>query len=264
MRGGFGGGAPAVESLRDAPHIIFEPDGNTVPATLRQTFEKQLEELQHDILRMGSFVAQMLTMAMEALVRQDAALAQQVIAMDDTADEMDLRIEQQCMRLLALQQPMSRDLRIIGTALKIITDLERIGDYAVDIAKTARRLAAEPFFGSLTLLERMASAAEWMVRHCIRAYVDHDLKLVQEVVARDDEVDDGYDRLFTELLARMEQDPSVIRQATWLLHVGRFLERIADHAVNVAERVYYIETGRLEQLARSHKTEEATEPGAAQ
>src|SRR4051812_9051159 len=112
---------------------------------------------------MGSYVVQMLSLAMQALVRDDARMAQHVIEMDDVADSMDLQIEHTCMRLLALQQPMSRDLRIIGTALKIITDLERIGDYAVDVAKTARRMAAEPYMEPLPDLTRMATVVEWMV-----------------------------------------------------------------------------------------------------
>jgi phosphate transport system protein len=226
-----------------------------VPHPLRHTFEHQLVQLQDDILRMGSYVLEMLRLSMNALERQDAGVARHVIDMDDTADAMDLEIEHTCMRLLALQQPMSRDLRIIGTALKIITDLERIGDYAVDIAKTARRMAEEPYTLPLDDLLKMAAAAEWMVRESIHAYIEHDLDLVTQVVARDDEVDDYYDRLFTHWLERMENDRSVIRQATWLLHVGRFLERIADHAVNVAERVCYVETGELKQLGRSHQNE---------
>ncbi len=231
-----------------------------VPGSLRHTFEHQLAELQDDVLRMGSYVVEMLGVAMQALIRQDANLARHVIEMDDVADEMDFTIEQKCMRLLALQQPMSRDLRIIGTALKIITDLERIGDFAVDIAKTARRLAGEPYFKPLHDLTRMWNAVEWMVRESIHAYVDHDLDLVAQVVARDDEVDACYDQMFTDLLDRMEREPSIVRQATWLLHVGRFLERIADHSVNVAERVYYVETGDLKQLAQSHKSGNGDRP----
>lgn len=199
---------------------------------------------------MGSFVVQMLSVAMETLLRQDAKFVDHVLQMDDTADFMDLQIEHKCMRLLALQQPMSRDLRIIGTSLKIITDLERIGDYAVDIAKTARRLAAEPWYQPMDSLRRMGQVAEWMVRESIHSFVECDLDLVEQVVARDDEVDAIYDRLFEELLDRMQKDPTIIRQATWILHVGRFLERTADHAVNVAERVYYVETGELKRLAR--------------
>ncbi len=227
-----------------------------MPGSLRHNFEHQLAELQDDILRMGSFVVQMLSLSMQALAKQDVELANRVIGMDDTADEMDLQIEHNCMRLLALQQPMSRDLRVIGTALKVITDLERIGDFAVDIAKTARRLTMDPFYKPVNDLSRMAVAVEWMVRASIHAYVDHDLDLVTQVVARDDEVDDCYDRIFTELLERMEEDRWLIRQSTWLLHVARFLERIGDHAVNVVERVYYMETGELKQLARSHQAEQ--------
>lgn len=225
-----------------------------LPGPLRHSFEHQLAELQDDILRMGSFVVEMLSLSVQALVRQETEIAEHVVEMDDTADQMELQIEHTCMRLLALQQPMSRDLRIIGTALKVITDLERIGDFAVDIAKTARRLAGEPYFKPLVDLPRMASSVEWMVRECIHAYVEHDLELVEQVVARDDEVDDCYDRLFTELLKRMEQDPGIVKQAAWLLHVARFLERIGDHAVNVAERVYYVETGELKPLGKPNGT----------
>lgn len=214
-----------------------------MPSNLRHSFEHQLAELQDDILRMGSFVSGMLGLAIEALVRQDLNLAERVVEMDDTADAMDLKIEQKCMRLLALQQPMSRDLRIIGAGLKIIIDLERIGDYSVDMAKTARRLAREPYFQPLHDLSKMGAEVEWMVRECIHSYVDHDLDLVEQVIARDDVVDDAYDRMFSQLLATMERDPTTVRQGTWLLHVGRFLERIADHAVNVAEKVYYVESG---------------------
>jgi phosphate transport system protein len=232
----------------------LEPQGACVPGSLRHTFEQQLAQLQDDVLRMGSFVSQMLAVAMQSLTRQDPRLSRQVIEMDDTADAMDLQIEHTCIRLLALQQPMSRDLRVIGAAFKIITDLERIGDYAVDIAKTARRISEEPFLLPLQELERMGAATEGMVRECIHAYVEHDLDLVNQVVARDDEVDECYDRLFTDLLDRMERDHTVIRQGTWILGVARFLERIADHAVNVAERVYYVETGEFEQLHPGHQS----------
>lgn len=204
---------------------------------------------------MGAYVAGMVGDSMQALLKQDVDLAQDVIDRDDKADAMDLQIEQKCMRLLALQQPMSKDLRIIGTGLKVITDLERIGDYSVDIAKTARRLADESYMEPLDELSRMGAATEWMVRSCIQAYVHHDLHLVTEVVERDDIVDYCYDAIFTRLLLQMENDTTIIKQATWLLHAARFLERIADHAVNVVERVHYIETGHLMQLATSHRSD---------
>jgi phosphate transport system protein len=220
---------------------------------LRQSFDAQLSALQQELCRMGSYVEDMLDYAMKALVTQDAELANRAIGMDDLADSMDISIETMCMRLLALQQPMAKDLRIIGTALKIITDLERIGDFAVDIAKTARRMAHEPYFKRLEDIPRMGSIVTRMVRLCLDAYVRRDLETVYTVVRMDDEVDNYEDRLFQEILDYMQQDPRFIVQATQLLFVTRFLERIADHTVNVAERVYYMETGELKQLAASHK-----------
>jgi phosphate transport system protein len=223
-----------------------------MPGALRQHFEAQMRALQQDVLRMGTYVLEMLDLAMEALIRQDVALCNRVIAMDDAADQMDLTIEQTCLRLLALQQPMARDLRIIGTALKIITDLERIGDYSVDIAKTARRMAREVYFKPVVHIPQMAECAKAVVSEALHAYLDHDLERVSRAIAMDDEVDRYYDQIFTELLEHIEQNPAVYRQAVWFSQINRFLERIADHAVNVAERVYYMETGQFVQLARSH------------
>jgi phosphate transport system protein len=224
--------------------------------TLRQTFESQLVELQHSLVRMGSDVEEMLDSAMRALTLQDLGLAERVIEMDDRVDQMDIEIETACMRLLALQQPMSYDLRIIGTAMKIITDLERIADYAVDIAKTMRRLAEEPYLTLLTHLPRMGETTRRMVHTALQAYVERDLKLVDRVVRDDDLVDALEDQLFTELLQTMQQDAGLARRATLLLFIGRYLERCADHAVNVAERVHYMETGVLTQLAASHKQDQ--------
>ena len=222
-------------------------------AALRHTFGQQLQELQQDVVRMGSYAVEMVELSVQSLVQQDINLANRVIQMDDQADEMDEHIEQSCIRLLSLQQPMSRDLRIISSALKIITDIERIADYSVDIAKTARRLSQDgnEFRPPMAILG-MSECLKQMIRDALQAYVSGDMALVQQVVQRDDEVDDAYDQLFTDLLTQMEQNPSIIRPATWVLHVARFLERMADHTVNVAERVYFMETGEMKQLAPSH------------
>jgi phosphate transport system protein len=220
--------------------------------TLRQHFDTDLRSLQEDVLRMGTYVVEMLDLSVQALSRQDVRLAEQVIDMDDTADEMDLQIEQTCLRLLALQQPMSKDLRIISTALKIITDLERIGDFSVDIAKTTRRMAREPYFQPLSEIESMAGCVKALVHEALQAYIRHDLDSVRRAVRMDDEIDDYYDRIFTDLMSQSERDPARYRQAVWLTHVTHFLERIADHAVNVAERVSYMVTGEFKQLAPSH------------
>ncbi len=222
---------------------------------IRQSFDEQLEQLEQDLLEMGAFVAEMLAKAMEALVEQDVTLAQQVINEDDVADDMDLNIEQQCMRLLALQQPMSKDLRTIGTVMKVIADVERIGDYSVDIARTAIKLAATEYFKPLVDIPRMAELVREMLGQALEALVHHDLELVAQVVAGDDAIDKMWYALLNELEEIMEQHPEVVTQAVALLLVARYLERIADHVVNVAERVAYMETGQLETLAPSHRAD---------
>jgi phosphate transport system protein len=225
----------------------------------RQAFDEQLEQLQQRLLEMSAFVEAMLEKAVRALRDQDAALAQAVLADDDTADKMDLEIEQHCMRLLALQQPMSRDLRIIGTTMKVIADVERIGDYSVDVARTALRLAGSRYFKPLVDIPKMAELVGTMLRDALQALVHHDLDLVAKVVRDDDEVDRMWYRLLDELEMKMQQDPSIVPQAIAFLLVARYLERVADHTVNIAERVAYMETGRMEDLAASHRADYAEE-----
>jgi len=220
---------------------------------IRETFEEQIEQVQVDVTRLASFVVEMLADALRALVEQDEVLADKVIMDDDVADDLDLHIEQECMRLLALQQPMAKDLRTIGTAMKIIADLERVGDYAVDIARSAKTLADEPYFKTLIDIPRMGEITIGMVRTAAQAFVKEDLSLVREVIEQDDEVDRLWYHLLDELVTYMQKDPELILQATHLLLVARYLERIADHVVNVAERVSYMETGQFEDLALSHK-----------
>jgi len=231
---------------------------------IRESFEEQIEQVQVDVTRLASFVIEMLSDAMRALVDQDEALADQVIRDDDVADELDLHIEQECMRLLALQQPMAKDLRIIGTAMKIISDLERVGDYAVDIARSAKTLADEPYFKALVDIPRMGDITIRMVRMAAQAFVKQDLDLVREVIEQDDDVDRLWYHLLDELVDYMQRDPELVLQSTHLLLVARYLERIADHVVNVAERVSYMETGKFEDLALSHVPGPVQRPGEAE
>lgn len=215
-----------------------------------------MQQLRDSLLALGNVVEGMLGDAIESLLRQDVALARRVVERDDEADRLDLSIEADCMRLLALQQPMARDLRTIGTVLKAISDLERIGDYSVDIAKAVEcHLSQEPYFKPLEHVQQIASVSKTMVRECLDAFVACDLELVQKVCRDDEAVDEVWHTLLDELVELMQRDPRVVRQAAHLLLVARYLERIADHATNVAERVYYMETGRLEQLARTHSTQ---------
>jgi phosphate transport system protein len=207
---------------------------------------------------MGSQVDQMVAQAMDALTQQDLPLAEAVMRADDSVDDLDIQIESQCMRLIALQQPMARDLRLIGTALKVITDLERIGDHAVDIAKVARKLARDSFYKPLVDLPRMSTMVRAMLHDALAAFVTHDLNLVERVVVADDEVDHLFHQIRAELHAAMERNSNLVVQASYLLFVAHYLERIADHTVNIAERVYYVETSSLAQLAKSHKTQAET------
>jgi len=225
----------------------------------RQAFDEQLQELEGRLVEMGRFVESMLEKAVGALSEQDAELAREVIAADDRADGMDLEIEQHCMRLLALQQPMSRDLRTIGTVMKVIADVERIGDYSVDIAKTAIKLADEKYFRPLEDIPRMAEMVRHMLREALEALVAHDLERVARVVDCDDAVDKLWYKVLEDVEKVMQERPEVVPQAAALLLVARYLERVADHTVNIAERTAYMETGRLETLAPSHRAD--YEPG---
>ena len=223
-------------------------------AITRTQFAGELETLRDQLLEMGSDADNMVEMAIRALIEQNLEMAETVIARDDVMDRLDLEIEKECMRMIALQQPMARDLRLIGTALKVITDLERIGDHAVDIAKVARKLVRDTFYKPLVDLPRMADAVRQMLNDALSAFVNHDLDLVEKVIAADDEVDTLFHRLREELHIVMQRDPEMVIQGSYLLFVAHYLERIADHTVNIAERVHYVETGNLVQLAKSHKT----------
>jgi phosphate transport system protein len=219
---------------------------------LRTTFTAEMENLEKQLLRMGSFVEHMLASCIKALVEQNEGLADEVILRDDIVDEMDVSIEHLCMRLLALQQPLAKDLRTVGTALKIITDLERIGDYAVDIARLAKSLSHEPYFKPLVDIPRMGAVAESIVRDALRSFIERDLALVREVCERDADVDRLWHLLLAELIEHMQKEPWIVRQAVALLLAARYLERIADHATNIAERVSYTETGELMHISKLH------------
>ncbi len=221
----------------------------------RQAFDEQLTQLHQRLLQMGSFVEAMLEKSMRSLTQQDVNLAREVISADDVADEMDLEIEKHCMRLLALQQPMSKDLRLIGTVMKVIADVERIGDYSVDIARTAIKLAGREYFKPLVDIPRMAEMVRAMLRRALEALVGNDLEIVAEVIERDDEVDKMWYSLLDEIEVIMQERPETVPQAVSLLLVARYLERVADHTVNVAERVAYMVTGEFEALAPTHRSD---------
>lgn len=224
----------------------------------RQAFASEIRELEHDLLDMGSRAESMLGQAVEAIVRVDSNLALQVIKRDDEIDERELAIESRCIRLLALQQPMASDFRVIGTALKMITDIERVGDLSVDIAKIAMKIEKEMGSSDFIDIPKIASVARAMLRDSMEAYVRRDLDLVAKVCQSDDEVDDLFRQMRGQLHERMRSEPEDVVVASWLLLAIHHVERIADHAVNIAERVSFMVTGRLEQLVKSHQSSEPT------
>lgn len=211
--------------------------------TLRHEFETQMQQLDESVLRMGSFVVAMLYDAMRALETQDEALAREVRKRDELANQFDDEIEQAAMRLLALQHPVAGDLRRIVAALKAVTDLERVGDYATDIARCAIHLVDEPYFAPLEDIPYMGRLVESMIQDALKTYSTRDIVFGKQVRDRDKEVDRVYKRVYGQILEWMEREPRVIRQASELLFVARYLERLGDHTKNVIERVAYAEMG---------------------
>lgn len=221
----------------------------------RHVLEEELQALERSLLEMGSLADTMVVRAVDALCALDVEAANEVVRSDDVVDRLDIEIEGRCLRLLALQQPMAGDLRVIGTSMKMITDLERIGDLAVDIAKTARKVEGDLGTTDFIDLRKMADVALHMLRLSLDAFVRRDLEIVAQVCRMDDEVDDLYRTLRGQIHNRMREHPDEDVAASWLLLSIHHLERVADHAVNIAERVSFMVTGKLEQLASSHKSE---------
>ncbi|MFZ5816472.1 MAG: phosphate signaling complex protein PhoU [Bacillota bacterium] len=215
---------------------------------MRNAFHSQMDDLQREILRMGQLVAQMIDNATLSLARQDMDLAAQVVQADDEIDRLLIEIEMRSLQLMALQQPMARDLRTLGTGLKLVTDLERMADHATDIAEVTLKLGGEPLIKPLVDIPRMAVLAQEMVRYALEAYVQRDEAGARAMIEKDHEIDALYRSIFDELVEMMQKDPSVVRQATYLLHVAMSLERIGDHATNLGEWTIYLLTGELEEL----------------
>ncbi|MBA1333715.1 MAG: Phosphate transport system regulatory protein PhoU [Firmicutes bacterium] len=214
----------------------------------RSYFDRELSQLYGMLKDMGYMVEDAIDNSIKSLVNQDTELAEQVIKNDDVVDEMELRIEERCIKLIATQQPLAGDLREIFTTLKIVTDLERMADHAVDIAKVAKRLAGERYIKPLIDIPRMAGLVREMVRDCLQAYINKNPDLAHSISEKDDEIDALYKQVFRELLVYMMEDPKTINQATQFLLVSRFLERIGDHTTNVCEWVIYMVTGQRKDL----------------
>ena len=208
-------------------------------------FQKELEELKESLLRMAAMVEEAIRDAVQSLVKRDSKLAQKSFEFEDRINTMEITIDEMCLKLLALRQPMAVDLRFITSAMKIITDLERMGDQAVNIAERAISLNQEPQLKPYVDLPRMAEIAESMVKDVLDAFVSHDTRLARSVCERDDLVDGLNDQVFRELLTYMMSDPTTITRAVHLVIIARCLERIADHATNIAEDVIFMVDARV-------------------
>ncbi|MEO8601298.1 MAG: phosphate signaling complex protein PhoU [bacterium] len=213
-------------------------------AHIDRHYEEELKELRHLLLEMGGFVEKQIADAMRALVARDDAFAHLVIERDKTVNRMDVQIDDICLRLLALHQPAARDLRLITTALKITTDLERAGDMAENICERAIELCREPQLKPLIDLPRMAAIAQGMLRQALDAFVREDAELALQVCHQDDSVDQLADQLLRELLTFMMEDPHTISRSLRLIFISKYLERLADHATNIAEMVIFMVKGK--------------------
>jgi phosphate transport system protein len=207
--------------------------------------EQDIEGLKERVLKMGGFVEESIRKSITALIERDRNLAVEVIDGDAIVNHYDVEIEEECIRFLAIWQPTGSNLRFVTTAIKIITDLERMGDLAVDICERAIELLDEPPLKPYIDIPRMAEAAQKMLKDSLDAFVTRDADLAMNVCAADDFVDNLNHQIFNELLVYMLQDPKNISRAVRLTYITKYLERIADHATNIAEMVVYMVKGKV-------------------
>ncbi len=207
-------------------------------------FHEELEQVKEKTLKMGSLVETMVEQAVASLVDRDSRLAEEIIASDQKVDTLDVEIDEDCLRLLALQQPAAKDLRFITTAMKITTDLERMADQAVNICQRAIELNEEPQLKPYIDIPIMSQLSQKMLRDSLDAFVRRDADLARQVIPADNKVDALKNQVFRELLTFMMEDPRTIPRAIRLILVSRHLERIADHATNIAEMVVFLVEGK--------------------
>jgi len=220
-------------------------------------FQKELEKLKENLLKMAALVEEAINDSVQSLVKRDSDLVQKTMELENRVNAMDIEIEEMCLTLLALRQPMAIDLRFITSAMKINTDLERMGDQAVNIAERAVSLNQEPPLKPYIDIPRMAELVQTMVKDVLDSFVHRDPKLARSVCARDDLVDGLNNQVFRELLTFMISEPTTIQRAVHLMIVCRCLERIADHATNIAEDVIFMVDGRVVK----HHAEERKQEG---
>lgn len=214
----------------------------------REAFDRELRKLREDVVSMGTRAGEAIHASVEALKSRDTALATRIIADDDKIDALHLELEERCMRLLATQQPMATDLRMIASVFAIVLDLERMADHAEGISRATKRLGTEPLVKPLVDIPKMEELVQEMLRDALQAFVTRDADLAVRMAKKDDLVDGLRSQVFRELLDIMTRDPETVERALELLLVAQHLERAADHITNIGERVVYVVTGRLQEL----------------
>lgn len=211
----------------------------------RVLFDQELNELNEELIRMGEMVERAIEDSFEALNQHDVSLAERIIEGDRLVDDMERKIESRCLSLMLRQQPVARDLRHISTALKAVTDLERIGDHAADIAELTLRLGSGNACGMLKHLPAMADSVKTMVRDAIHAFIERDTKKAEEIGRRDDVIDAFFDKVKIEVVELLKKDGDCSDTAVDLLMLAKYLERIGDHAVNVCEWTEFFDKGTV-------------------
>jgi len=214
----------------------------------RESYEHELQFLKDDVVRMGEQAGAAIHRAVEALRARDLDAADRVVAEDDAIDALHMNLEERCMRLLATQQPMARDLRTIAAVFAITIDLERMADHAEGISRAVKRLGAEPPVKPLIDIPKMDAILQEMIRETLDAFRDQDADRARTVAKKDDAIDELRNRVLHELLDLMIKNPGIVPRALELLIVARHLERAADHLTNVCERIVYMVTGELREL----------------
>jgi phosphate transport system protein len=215
----------------------------------RATLDRELKSIQDNLLRMGSLLDAAIQFAMQSLATRNASLARQVVNDDAQINKLRFEIEEQCLDVIATQQPMATDLRVVVAAMNIVSDLERMADHAAGIAKIVIKMGDEPLLKPLIDLPRMAEECRTMTRKVLDAYVNRDVETAKAMAKMDDVIDQFHEQIFRELLTYMIEDPKTVSRALYLLFASHNLERIGDRAVNIAERVIFMTVGEMKELS---------------
>jgi phosphate transport system protein len=218
---------------------------------LRKTFESELQQVKDDVLLLGSMVEQAILDSVQALKKRDIEASKHILDLDKNINEKRFAIENQVMILIATQQPMAHDLRLLASILEIAGELERMGDYAKGIAHINIRMGDQPLLKPLIDIPRMAQKGADMLHRSLTAFINEDMKTARLIPQEDDEVDDLYNQVYRELMTYVIQDPRTIERANWLLWTAHNLERLADRVTNICERTIFIATGEMTEIDTS-------------